>query len=112
MIDAHFKYMLAAGLMDNSALRKIVIINPQATELARSIRSVIREDQFRYGAVELADKRFRKFVLSRGDLAGIGRSGRTEALTIVESGNRRLEAAEKGWLPAKLVRYMMRGGAH
>jgi len=38
-IDAHFKYLLAAGLMDNSSLRKIFIVNPNAGRFLPQIRN-------------------------------------------------------------------------
>lgn len=71
--DAHFKYLLAAGLMQNSALRHIVVVNPRATQLASQIQSVLRGDQFEYGVVRLQDKTLREFLNSAQDLKSIGR---------------------------------------
>jgi hypothetical protein len=71
--DAHFKYLLAAGLMQNSSLRHIVVVNPVATRLASQIQSVLRADQFEYGVVRLQDKSFRNFVNSPQDLNSIAR---------------------------------------
>ncbi|HEY1307707.1 MAG TPA: SIR2 family protein [Vicinamibacterales bacterium] len=84
VIDAHFKYLLAAGLMNNSALRKIVVIDPQASKLANQIRSVIRRDQFKYGIVDLHDRRLHEFAMTPDDLEGIGRPLRHGAMAVIE----------------------------
>jgi hypothetical protein len=59
--DAHFKYLLAAGLMENSSLRRIIVVNPHASTLAPRIRSVLRGDQFEYGVIVLRDRPVREF---------------------------------------------------
>lgn len=80
IIDAHFKYLLAAGLMENSALRQIDVINPQASILAEQIRSVIRRDQFDYGVVRLHDHRVHQFATSSQSLNEIGRRPQHEVI--------------------------------
>jgi hypothetical protein len=97
-VDAHFKYLLAAGLMDNSALRKIVVINPDAVKLEGQIRSVVRRDQFTYGAIELYEKKLHEFASAPDDLEQIGRRLRNEALSILEVGPVRLLATDSGMI--------------
>jgi hypothetical protein len=96
IIDAHFKYLLAAGLMENSALRSIDIINPKASKLAREIRSVIRRDQFVYGVVRLHDQHVHQFVTEPDKLEEIGRLPQHKALSIVQLGNVRLLISSEG----------------
>ena len=84
--DAHFKYLLAAGLMQNSALRHILVINPVATRLASQIQSVLRADQFEYGVVRLHDKSFRDFVNTPQDLSSIARPIVHEGLDLFDLG--------------------------
>jgi len=89
--DAHFKYLLAAGLMQNSALRHIVVINPCATRLASQIQSVLRADQFEYGVVRLQDKTFRQFLNSAQDLKSIARPIVHDGIDLVDLGEGYLE---------------------
>lgn len=84
--DAHFKYLLAAGLMQNSALRHIDVINPLATRLASQIQSVLRADQFEYGVVRLLDKTLREFLNSAQDLKSIGRPIVHDGIDLVAHG--------------------------
>jgi hypothetical protein len=72
--DSHFKYLLAAGLRDNIALRKIVFVNPVATtELKPRLEAVLRAELFERGLIVLRDKTARAFFTSRSDVALIGR---------------------------------------
>jgi hypothetical protein len=89
--DAHFKYLLAAGLMGNSSLRRIVVVNPKATELASQIRNVLRGDQFEYGMISLRDSTVREFFRSPDGLSGIGRPMLHEGLDLVDAGGPYLE---------------------
>lgn len=89
--DAHFKYLLAAGLMQNSALRHIVVVNPRATQLASQIQSVLRGDQFEYGVVRLQDKTLREFLNSAQDLKSIGRPIVHDGIDLVDLGAGYLE---------------------
>ena len=89
--DAHFKYLLAAGLMQNSALRHIVVINPLATQLAPQIRSVLRGDQFEYGVVRLQDKTLRAFFNTVQDLKSIARPMVHDGIDLVDLGDGYLE---------------------
>lgn len=68
VVDAHFKYLLAAGLMDNSALRRIVVVNPEGSTLARQIRAVLRGDQFKYGVVSSASRSVHLFQMDLANL--------------------------------------------
>ena len=96
VIDAHFKYLLAAGLMENSTLRRIDVINPKASKLARQIRSVIRRDQFVYGVVRLHDQRLHQFAMEPDQLKKIGRLPQGNALSIVELDKVRLMISSDG----------------
>lgn len=82
--DAHLKYLLAAGLMNNSALRRVVIVNPCATKLGTAIRSVFRPDQIDYGVLEFRDLTVGQYFLSAKELASIGRPLQHPGLDIVE----------------------------
>lgn len=84
--DAHFKYLLAAGLMDNSSLRRILVVNPRATALAPQIRSVLRGDQFEYGVIVLRDTTVREFFHDVEDLKSLGRPMLHEGLDLVDAG--------------------------
>lgn len=46
--DQHFKYLLSVGLKDNSSLRLVRIVDPQASALRAQYEAVFREDQFKY----------------------------------------------------------------
>lgn len=98
VVDAHFKYLLAAGLMDNSALRRIVVVNPEGSRLARQIRAVLRGDQFKYGVVRLYDQTLHEFALMPERLEELGRPLNHEALSIVELGDVRLSDMGSGRL--------------
>jgi len=89
--DAHFKYLLAAGLMQNSALRHIFVVNPRATQLTSQIQSVLRGDQFEYGVVRPHDKTLREFLNGVQDLKSIGRPIVHEGLDLVDLGAGYLE---------------------
>ena len=84
--DAHFKYLLAAGLMNNSSLRRILIVNPRAEALEPQVRSVLRGDQFEYGVIELRNKVLRHFFYSADDLKSIGRPMTHEGIDLVDIG--------------------------
>ena len=83
-IDAHFKYLLAAGLMENSSLRRIFVVNPAAKRLAPRIRSVIRADQFRYETIELHDMKVHQFFANFEALDRIGRATTHDSVLVTE----------------------------
>lgn len=89
--DSHFKYLLAAGLMQNSALRHIVVVDPRATQLLSQIQSVLRGDQFEYGVVQLQDKTLREFLNSAQDLKSIARPMIHDGIDLVDLGAGYLE---------------------
>jgi hypothetical protein len=89
--DARFKYLLAAGLMQNSALRHIVVVNPRATRLTSQIQSVLRGDQFEYGVILLEDKTLREFLNSAQDLKSIARPIVNDGIDLVDLGAGYLE---------------------
>lgn len=89
--DAHLKYLLAAGLMQNSALRHIVVVNPRATRLTSQIQSVLRGDQFEYGVIRLEDKTLREFLNSAQDLKSIARPIVNDGIDLVDLGAGYLE---------------------
>ena len=88
--DAHLKYLLAAGLMNNSALRTVVIVNPSATKLGGPTRSVFRSDQIDYGIVRFVDKEVGEYFLDVDELKAIGRSMRHTGLDLLEIGSTRV----------------------
>ena len=47
--DAHFKYLLAAGLQQNISLRKIIFINPEIEQLEKNVNDIIRPDLKKQG---------------------------------------------------------------
>src|SRR3989449_553168 len=94
--DSHFKYLLAAGLMQNSALRHIVVVNPRATQLMSQIQSVLRGDQFEYGVVRLQDKTLREFLSNPQDLKSIARPIIHDGIDLVALGAGYLERSMFG----------------
>jgi len=71
--DQHFKYLLAAGLKENSSLRLIRIVDPRATELRGQYEAVFREDQFKYGIASVCEQRTADFFYNRDELVALGR---------------------------------------
>jgi hypothetical protein len=77
--DAHFKYLLAAGLQNNISLRKFVFVNPgladqeEETMLRRNLFSVIREEFEKKGIVQLEKLKTHEFLLSSPHLQIINR---------------------------------------
>ncbi len=53
--DQHFKYLLAAGLKENSSLRLVRIVDPRAGELRGQYDAVFRGEQFKYGVVSACE---------------------------------------------------------
>jgi len=89
--DSHFKYLLAAGLMQKSGLRHIVVVDPRATQLLSQIQSVLRGDQFEYGVVQLQDKTLCEFLNSAQDLKSIARPLIHDGIDLVDLGDGYLE---------------------
>ncbi len=89
--DAHFKYLLAAGLMGNSSLRRIIVINPRAEHLVSQVRSVLRGDQFNYGIIVLWNNTTHTFFRAADGLRSIGRPILHEGLDLVDAGGQYLE---------------------
>jgi hypothetical protein len=71
--DLHFKYLLAAGLQDNSSLRSIKIVDPRAGKLRLQYEEVFRADQFNYGIVTCREKRTAEFLFDRDEITAIAR---------------------------------------
>lgn len=92
--DAHFKYLLAAGLMENSALQHVFVVNPQAMALAQQIQSVLRTDQIEYGVARLYDKTLFEFLFDIEQLRRIGRPYLNEGLDLVDNGGRYINRLE------------------
>ena len=84
--DAHFKYLLAAGLMQNSALRHIVIVNPRAAVLAPQIQSVLRSNLFDYGVIQLHPTSLLDFMNTPAALKSIGRPMIHDGIDLVDLG--------------------------
>jgi hypothetical protein len=73
-IDQHFKYLLAVGLKENSSLRSVKIVDPRCDELLQQYQAVFREDQFRYGVVQVRSSRAAEYLFDEEELASLGRS--------------------------------------
>jgi hypothetical protein len=82
--DLHFKYLLAAGLQDNSSLRSIKIVDPRAGKLRSQYEEVFRADQFNYGIVTCREKRTAEFLFDRDEIAAMGRPLAHPALKLVD----------------------------
>ena len=86
--DQHFKYLLAAGLKENSSLRSVRIIDPHAIELRHQYETVFREDMFNYGIVSLCPTTANVFFLDEAEIAAIGRELAHPGLSLVADDRR------------------------
>jgi len=84
--DQHFKYLLSVGLKDNSSLRLVRIVDPRARELRGQYETVFREDQFKYGIVDVRDKRADEFFYDEAEIVSIARPLRHPGLSLVDDG--------------------------
>ena len=84
--DQHFKYLLAAGLKENSSLRLVRIVDPRAGELRGQYDAVFRGEQFKYGVVSACEKRAADFFYDEFEIGLIGRMHGHPGLNIVDDG--------------------------
>lgn len=91
--DQHFKYLLSVGLKDNSSLRLVRIVDPRAGELRAQYEAVFREDQFKYGIVNVCEKRTADFFYDRDEITSLGRPIAHPGLSLVadDARERRIE---------------------
>lgn len=86
--DQHFKYLLSAGLKENSSLRLVRIVDPRAGELRGQYEAVFREDQFKYGIVSVCEKRTADFFYDEDEIRSIGRMLAHPGLSLVADDKR------------------------
>jgi hypothetical protein len=91
--DQHFKYLLSVGLKENSSLRLVRIVDPRAGELRAQYEAVFREDQFKYGIVNVCEKRTADFFYDRDEITSLGRPIAHPGLSLVadDARERRIE---------------------
>jgi hypothetical protein len=85
--DAHFKYLLAAGLKENISLRNVQFVAPNAkTELKQRASAMLRDSYIDKGLIDFVDRDLFSFVSDDGFMCGIGRpAARGSSPTSVQS---------------------------
>lgn len=78
--DQHFQYLLAAGVMDNSALESVWFVNPSATdtEIRDRVEALFHRGRSGTGVgtrLRLVPQKTTEFFFSKGQLRKIGRAG-------------------------------------
>ena len=71
--DQHFKYLIGAGLKENSSLRSVHSVDPRALMLLDQYKGVFREDQFTYGVVRMQPMTAAQFFYHQDEIGSIGR---------------------------------------
>ncbi len=75
--DLHFKYLLGAGLQENISLRKVFFVNPglaredEADQLKDRLFSVLGEQHFKRGLIELVPLRTSDFFVGPKGVVGL-----------------------------------------
>ncbi|MBI3871000.1 MAG: SIR2 family protein [Verrucomicrobia bacterium] len=61
--DAHFRFLLAAGLQNNISLREIVIVNPDTTSVMKSrVKQILRDSYWDVGKIRTCELSLRELV--------------------------------------------------
>ena len=82
-VDAHFRHLLAAGLMDNVSLRSIRVVNPAIDKGLRKrfVTQVVRPELESRGVLAFDQVPAELFLASRGHMSQIGRKAECAALS-------------------------------
>lgn len=71
--DTHFKYLLAAGLMNNISLRKILVVNPASRHMDDRLGDVFQGSFRKSGVFDLIDKYTSDFFVQPDSWRKLGR---------------------------------------
>jgi hypothetical protein len=73
--DQHFRYLMAAGLLENISLRKVLVVNPDESDrLKRQLSNLFRAELFEHNIVERVPRTVFQFLVPENGGHRFGRA--------------------------------------